>query len=283
MPEMPEVESMRRVLEPQLAGLRIEEVKVRRPEVVAHPTAAAFAAALEGLAFDGVRRRGKYLAFDLSDESRLVVHLRMTGCLLVAPPGHPEEKHTHVVFRLEDERELRFSDARRFGRIWHFRNGEPDELSGAGKLGIEPFDETLNPKYLEAKLSRRRKPIKECLLDQGVVAGIGNIYADEILFAARIAPMRPANTLTEEEWDALSRAIPERLGFFAEKGEMTPEEHLAGRGREYRNTPYLQAYGHAGDPCPVCGGELRRTVVGGRGSVYCPKCTQDPMNAAPRQ
>lgn len=247
---------------------------MRRPEVVAHPTASAFTAALEGLVFDDVRRRGKYLVFGLSDGLRLVVHLRMTGCLLVAPSGHPEERHTHVVFSLENGKELRFSDTRKFGRMWFFQSGEPDELSGMGKLGIEPFDEALNPGYLKAKLSRRKKPIKECLLDQSVVAGIGNIYADEILFAAHIAPMRPANTLSEAEWGALSQAIPERLGFFVEKGEMTPEEHLAGKGREYRSTPYLQAYGHAGDPCPVCGNELKRVTVGGRGSVYCPECAQ---------
>ena len=273
MPEMPEVESLRNVLEPQITGLRIGKVQVRRPEVVVHPTAPAFAAMLEGLVSKSTDRRGKYLVFNLSDGSELVVHLRMTGCLLVAPSEHPEERHTHVVFKLEGAKELRFSDTRRFGRLWLFQEGEPDELSGMGKLGIEPFDGALSSGYLKDKLLRRRKPIKECLLDQGVIAGIGNIYADEILFAARIAPMRSANTLTDEEWDALARAIPERLRYFTEKGEMTPEEHLAGKGREYRNTPYLQAYGHEGEPCPVCGSELKRIVVGGRGSVYCPKCT----------
>ena len=122
------------------------------------------------------------------------------------------------------------------------------------------------------RLGKRKKTIKECLLDQSVVAGIGNIYSDEILFAARIHPKRPANTLTTEEWNRLASVIPERLAFFVEKNEITPEEYLETKGQEYRNTPFLQVYGHGGEPCPVCGETLCRTVIGGRSSVYCPVC-----------
>lgn len=281
MPEMPEVEAVRRVLEPQLAGARIGTVEFRRPEVVAHPGAEAFAHALEELSFEGMGRRGKYLVFHLSDGSRIVAHLRMTGCFLLAPSDHPEERHTHVVFELDGGKELRFSDTRRFGRLWLFQDGEPDEVSGMEKLGLEPLDERLDAAYLRERLGKRKKAVKECLLDQGVVAGIGNIYADEILFASRIAPMRPASSLKKREWETLAAAIPDRLKFFIDKSVLTPEEYFAGKGQDYRNAAFLQAYGHDGDPCPVCGAKLERVVVGGRGSVYCPKCTKGAASHRP--
>ena len=196
----------------------------------------------------------------------------MTGCLLAAPPDHPMEKHTHMILRLDSGTELHFSDTRRFGRFWLIQNGEEDTYSGIGKLGLEPFDQKFGAEYLQDKLGRRKKAIKECLLDQSVIAGIGNIYSDEILFAARIHPERPANTLTKEEWDRLASAIPERLAFFIKTNETTPEEYLAAKGQDYRNTPFLRVYGHGGEPCPVCGEILCRSVIGGRSSVYCPVC-----------
>lgn len=113
------------------------------------------------------------------------------------------------------------------------------------------------------------------MLDQNVIAGIGNIYADEILFAAYIHPERPANTLTKEEWNHLASVIPERLAFFIEKNETTPEAYLAAKGQDYRNTPFLQVYGHSGEPCPACGEILCRSVIGGRSSVYCPRCQEE--------
>lgn len=114
--------------------------------------------------------------------------------------------------------------------------------------------------------------MKECLLDQGVIAGNGNIYSDEILFAARIHPAHPANSLTADEWERLAAAIPERLIFFTRKNKTTPEKNLETKGQDYRNTPFLQVYGHGGEPCPVCGERLCRIVIGGRSSVYCPSC-----------
>ena len=164
------------------------------------------------------------------------------------------------------------SDTRRFGRFWLLRQGETDTYTGIEKLGAEPFDLGFSGEYLSTRLGKRKKAIKECLLDQSVVAGIGNIYSDEILFAAHIRPARPANTLTKEEWTRLARMIPERLAYFIEKNAITPEEYLETKGQDYRNTPFLQVYGHGGELCPVCGETLCRTVIGGRSSVYCPAC-----------
>ena len=254
MPELPEVEAIKRVIEPQIRGLAIERVTVNRPEVIAHPAADAFCRRLAGQVFAGARRRGKFLILCMESGDRLILHLRMTGCLLVTPADVPEEKHTHLVFHLSGGKELRFSDMRRFGRFWLLRQGEADPYTGMEKLGAEPFDPGLSGESLSMRLGKRKKTIKECLLDQSMIAGIGNIYSDEILFAARIHPKRPANTLTTEEWNRLASVIPERLAFFVEKNEITPEEYLETKGQEYRNTPFLQVYGHGGEPCPVCGG-----------------------------
>lgn len=272
MPELPEIEAVKRVIEPQIQGLAIEQVMVNRPEVVAHPSTDEFCTRITGQFFTEIDRRGKFLILCLSGGDKVVLHLRMTGCLLVTPADYPEEKHTHLVFHLSDSRELRFSDTRRFGRFWLLRQGEADTYTGMEKLGAEPFEPGFSGEYLSTRLGKRKKAIKECLLDQNVIAGIGNIYSDEILFAARIHPERPASTLTKEEWNRLASVIPERLAFFIKKNETTPEEYLETKGQDYRNTPFLQVYGHGGEPCPICGKTLCRTVVGGRSSVYCPTC-----------
>ena len=196
----------------------------------------------------------------------------MTGCLLLTPADYPEEKHTHIVFSLTGGTELRFSDTRRFGRFWFLRKDEADIYSGVHKLGAEPFDAELTAEYLNARLGKSRKAVKECLLDQGIVAGIGNIYADEILFDAGICPVSPADSLNMEEWERLADAVPERISYFIERNKITAEEYLETKGQDYRNTPFLRVYGRAGKPCPKCGETLCRTVVGGRGSVYCPAC-----------
>lgn len=196
----------------------------------------------------------------------------MTGCLLVTPPDYPMEKHTHIIMQLNSKTELRFSDTRRFGRFWLIQSGEEDTYSGIGKLGLEPFDENLTAEYLQSKFGKRKKAIKECLLDQSVVAGIGNIYSDEILFRAEICPDRSAGSLTAEEWQRLAAEIPACLSYFTLKNHITPEDYLQTKGQDYRNTPFLQVYGHNDEPCPRCGEALIRTVIGGRSSVYCPHC-----------
>lgn len=275
MPELPEVETIKRVIEPQIQGLIIEDVTVKRPEVMAYPAADEFCRLLTGQTVSHMTRRGKFLVIQLNSNDRIILHLRMTGCLLLTPADYPEEKHTHVIFRLNNGKELRFSDTRRFGRLWLLKNGEADTYSGIEKLGTEPLDKLLTAEYLKTLLGKRKKAVKECLLDQSVIAGIGNIYSDEILFTAGIYPARPANSLNMEEWERLAAAIPERISYFIEVNKITPEEYLETKGQDYRNTPFLQVYGQEGKPCPKCGEMLCRMVVGGRGSVYCPVCQKN--------
>ncbi|MCM1180937.1 MAG: bifunctional DNA-formamidopyrimidine glycosylase/DNA-(apurinic or apyrimidinic site) lyase [Clostridium sp.] len=272
MPELPEVETIKNVIEPQIQGLIIEKATVRRPEVAAHPAADEFCRRLAGQTISHMSRRGKFLMIWLSSSDHILLHLRMTGCLLLAPADFPEEKHTHILFQLNNGMELRFSDTRRFGRFWLLGENETDTYSGVEKLGIEPLDKELTTQYLEAHFGKRKKAIKECLLEQTVIAGIGNIYSDEILFTAGIDPACPANRLRHTEWERLAVVIPERLSYFIETNKIPPEEYLETRGKDYRNTPFLQVYGQAGKPCPKCRATLCRTVIGGRGSVYCPAC-----------
>lgn len=167
MPELPEVETIKSIIEPQIQGLTIEKVTVSRPEVIAYPVASAFCNSLTGQTISQMERRGKFLI--------IALHLRMTGCLLVTPSDFPKEKHTHIVMALSDKKERRFSDTRRFGRFWLLKNGKADTYSGIDKLGIEPLSPALTAEYLNAHLGKRKKAIKECLLDQSGVAGIGNI------------------------------------------------------------------------------------------------------------
>lgn len=275
MPELPEVETIKRVIEPQIQGLMIDKVNVKRPEVVAYPAADEFCRLLTGQTISHMTRRGKFLAIHLGSNDCIILHLRMTGCLLITPADYAEEKHTHIIFRLSNGKKLRFSDTRRFGRFWLLRKDEADTYSGIAKLGAEPLDKLLTAGYLNARLGKRKKTVKECLLDQSIIAGIGNIYSDEILFTAGIYPARPANSLTMEEWERLAAAIPERISYFIKVNKITPEEYLETKGQDYRNTPFLQVYGQEGKPCPKCGETLCRMVVGGRGSVYCPVCQRE--------
>lgn len=271
MPELPEVENVKRILSPQLTGRRITGVNAIWPGVIAYPSPEEFSRAAVGAQITGMERRGKFLTIRLGDGGCIRLHLRMTGALLAAPADYPVEKYTHLRISLDDGSELRFSDMRRFGRFWLFRAGETDTVSGIERLGPEPLP-ALTADELCALLGSRKKPIKECLLDQAMIAGIGNIHGDEILYLAGISPKRPASSLDGKEWLRLSEAIPAELAAAIGHLAMTPEEYLAGGGKEYRDEPYLAVYGHAGEPCPRCGTVIEKTVLAGRGSCYCPNC-----------
>lgn len=272
MPELPEVETIKRVLEPQLQGLSITEIIVKHPDVIAWPGKDEFRELLTGQTICGMERRGKFLMIRTEHGPLVILHLRMTGCLLLTPAEFPEEKHTHLIFRLHNNLQLRFSDTRRFGRFWLLRKDETDSYSGISKLGVEPFDKALTAEYLAEHWGKRKKAVKECLLEQGGIAGIGNIYSNEILFRTGIHPARPASSLSLKEWECLAAAVPQCLSYFIEKNKISPEEYLETKGRDYRNTPFLQVYGKAGKPCPKCGSVFCRTVIGGRSSVFCPVC-----------
>ena len=272
MPELPEVETIKRIIEPQIIGQKIAGVDIRNGQVIAHLASEQFVEFLEGRTFTSMSRRGKFLSFHLDNDDELVLHLRMTGQLFVTPEDYPLEKHTHVIIHLEDGRQIRYIDVRRFGRFWYLKAGEADIVTGRNKLGPEPWDPAFTANYLQTKLGKKKKPIKEMLHDQSVVAGIGNIYSDEILFVSGIYPETKCCELTEPAWQVLAEKIPEILKWGIKTNAMSPEEYLAGKGKEYRNTPDLRAYGREGKPCVNCGADMERITICGRSSCYCPVC-----------
>jgi formamidopyrimidine-DNA glycosylase len=272
MPELPEIETVKRTLEPLICGATIIKCQLVRPEIIAHPQAAEFCKRISGQRITASGRRGKYLLIGLHSGDTLIAHLRMTGRMLCTPPTHPFHLHTHAVFTLDNGRELRFVDTRRFGRLWLQSADEIDDFSGIHRLGIEPFDEAFGATYLKDKLSHRHITIKQGILDQTVLAGLGNIYADEVLFAAAVAPIRPTGSLTDEEWQAIAAAVCPILTSSIARNGTTFSDYLDGVGREGQNMPYLQAYKRAGESCNRCGGTMVRIKVGGRSTFYCPNC-----------
>ena len=282
MPELPEVETIRRIVEPQVAGRTIRAVCLLQAQVVAHPAPEAFVRLLSEQTITSLGRRGKFLVFHFASGDRMVLHLRMTGQLLVTPPDFPMETHTHLVAPLSDGNELRYIDVRRFGRFWLLRPEESEAIAGLDRLGIEPLSEDLTGAYLREHFACRAVPIKAALLDQSVVCGIGNIYADEILYAARLHPENPCSHLSTRAWNRLAVTIRDIIAWGIETDAMTPEEYLAGKGKEYRNTPDLRAYGHEGKPCFRCGHTMKRVTIGGRSSCYCPYCQRKKQPFYPR-
>lgn len=271
MPELPEVETIRRVLLPRLKKRKIIGAQIQDPQVVSAPLPEHFLERIQGQIIEDFTRRGKFLRLLFDGGDYLTIHLRMTGCLTVEPQAAPTEKYTRIELSLDDGSRLRYEDMRRLGKFWFTENGERD-VSGAEELGVEPFDGSLTALYLRRQCEKSKKSVKSMLLDQSIVAGIGNIYSDEILFSAGIRPNKPCAALSENEFERLASSIPERLAFFIEKNAITFEEYSLSKGREYRNTPYLQVYGKGGTPCPACGATLQRIVLGGRSAVFCPHC-----------
>lgn len=272
VPELPEVETIKRIVEPQIKGQGVLWTDLRNAQIVAYPSADELQSLMLGNTITGMSRRGKFLCFCFENKDRLFLHLRMTGQLLVTPADYPEVKHTHLVIRLSGGSEIRYIDVRRFGRFWYIRHGESDAVTGIQKLGPEPTDKTLTGAYLKSALGKRQKPVKSMLHEQKVIAGIGNIYSDEILYLAGIYPGEKCSSLTEDDWQILSEKIHTVIQWGIDVNQTTPEEYLKGQGKEYRNAPYLKAYGHAGQSCEKCGAVFERIMIDGRSSTYCPNC-----------
>jgi formamidopyrimidine-DNA glycosylase len=276
MPELPEVETIVRGLRGPLIGRQFTGVRVGcedlvarpRPEPAEGPLVGEFKRRVVGQEILAVRRRGKYLIFALSGGESLIIHLRMTGRLLIKNPNDELDKHDHLIFELDDGRELRFNNVRKLGRVYLV--DDEDEI--VGKLGPEPLADDFTPADFAALFSGRRGMIKPLLLNQRFIAGIGNIYADEALFAAHVHPERRADTLTTEDIECLYNAIRQVLHQGIENRGTTLSAYRDAEGREGRNQEHLQVSRNADQPCPRCGTPIERRVVGGRGTYFCPKC-----------
>lgn len=268
---MPEVETIKRSLAPRLLGRRIEDFQAIWPGAVHNITVDRARGLMIGQVIGGLSRRGKYLLLELASGDRIVFHLRMTGQLLLRPVGSPLESHTRLVFTLSHQEELRFTDMRKFGGLDFLAAGCP-ETPGLRELGPEPLADAFTADILQGILSGRKAPLKSVLLDQHSLAGVGNIYADEILHRAGFPPTVPACSLKESEIALLHAKIREILGEGVCHRGTTKRNYVDGDGRPGEYQEKLRVYGRAGKPCTACQETIIRTVVGGRGTYYCPRC-----------
>jgi formamidopyrimidine-DNA glycosylase len=270
MPELPEVETVARGLRASLVGRTITGVEVRWARTLVPPDPAAVSRCLVGQVISGVRRRGKWILIALSDGDTLLVHLRMTGQLVLEPVGFSDDRHVRVLFFLDNGWWLRFSDQRKFGRIVL----TSDPQSQVGGLGPEPLEDDFTAERLEEMLACRRGRIKPLLLDQRFLAGLGNIYADESLWRAGVHPLRQADGLGSAEVRRLYQGIRSVLQAAIDSGGTTLADSAYrqpdGRSGEFYDL--LAVYGREGQPCVRCGAAIERIVVGQRGTHYCPRC-----------
>jgi formamidopyrimidine-DNA glycosylase len=265
LPELPEVETIKNELSPYVIGRKFADVIINDAKPVKRTSVDEFRRKLIGQSITDLERRGKYLIFRLSGGA-LVIHLKMTGSLLLNPKQ--TDRHARVIFHLDGGSQLIFTDRRRLGALWLLEN----EQAVIGKLGPEPLDAGFTIETLAERLRKRQAPIKAVLLDQGFIAGIGNMYADEALFAAKIHPLRKANSLSTQEIRRLHKAIVDVLRLaISSKGASvdTYKRPDGGLGTAHDN---FNVAHRGGKPCPVCSTTIQRLALRNRGSYFCPKC-----------
>ena len=268
MPELPEVETIAQTLRrgngsPPLPGQRITGVTIRWSRHIAMPSVTTFRRRIRGRTIADVKRRGKYLVFPL-DRGTMLIHLRMSGDLALVPADTPSGRYDRTVFYLEDGQELRFSDARKFGKI--FLLDDPDII--LGKLGPEPLDINFTPQILASRLAKHRRAIKPLIMDQTFLAGLGNIYTDEALYHARIHPLRRSDSLDMNEITALWQGVRDALKLGLHHSGASID--WVYRGGDFQH--HFRVYQRAGEPCHRCGTLIERIIVGQRGTHYCPTC-----------
>lgn len=283
MPELPEVETLRRDLAATLVGRTFTQIDVRLPKQVVTPAGLAVDELL-GRRVEALRRRAKFLIFDLSDGLALVFHLRLAGQLVhrdrdgrtLAEGGHPvpafgaplPHRSTHVIFHFDDGSVLYLTDIRQFGRVWILPEDAVQPLLDQAKLGPEPLDPAFTVEVLRARIARRGKmPLKPLLLDQRVIGGVGNIYADEIIYASGLTPATRVGDLDDAALARLHAAIKDVLGLAVRDGVA---EILNGKASPHRDFP--RVHGRAGQPCPACGTPIVKRRFAGRGTYTCPAC-----------
>jgi formamidopyrimidine-DNA glycosylase len=271
MPELPEVETVRRGLAAQIVGRTFTGISfLEWPRTLAAPAPDVFTARLAGRQVLAVRRRAKFIVLDLADDEHLAIHLRMTGQVRVLPAAAPRDRFERVALAFADGDELRFSDIRRFGRIALHTGRELVERFR--DLGPEPLDHDWQESDFRAALATRRTRLKPLLLDQTFLAGLGNIYADEALFRAHLHPLTLAAAITPEQARALHGAIREVLTDAIASGGTTFSNYRDAFGQEGDYYERRRVYGRAGEPCPACGVQIVRIIVGGRSTHFCPAC-----------
>jgi formamidopyrimidine-DNA glycosylase len=282
MPELPEVETIVNDLRPRIEGRRFTAVSIYCPEMVHHTSVEGLKRHLAGQVIKEVTRRGKYLIFRLASGEALILHLRMTGSLLLRQKGDPSlesSPYVRATFGLDDGTEILFTDRRKLGTISLVK----DENEEIGKLGPEPFDPKFTLEFLAKQLRNRKAPIKAVLCDQEFIAGIGNMYADEALFFSRIHPLREANSLSFEELKRLHKAIREVLTRAISNGGASISDYRRPGGEQGRQQYAFYAAHRGGQTCKVCATPIERIAVRNRGTYFCPKCQEEDAEPAQRR
>lgn len=271
MPELPEIEVLKRSLEPRLASRRVLEVLVHSP-ALREPLDRKSLLSLAGRRIERLGRRSKYLLIELEQGSTLVIHLGMSGRLTLAPEAVAREAHEHLSFRLDGGERLRLRDPRRFGIAFVGPTASLDRDRHFRHLGAEPLAPAVTGQQLAGLAEGRRGPVKSFLMDGRLLVGVGNIYATEALHRAGIHPARSVARIGQERWQRLAGAVVEILERAIAEGGTTLNDFTDGAGREGEFQGSLAVYGRAGAACPVCGATVRRIVQAGRSSFYCPRC-----------
>ena len=263
---------MVRDLREELAGRTIVSVEILRRDIWRSPMLDSLDALLPAQRIVGVDRRGKYILLELHSGDHLMAHLGMTGHLVVCEPDAPPAKHTHFRARLDDGRELRFDDTRRFGRLAYGSRAQLEQAHALPALGVEPLSDEFTPDALWRLLHPSTRTLKAALLDQSRVAGLGNIYIDEACFTAGVRPTRRCNRVTRAQMTALQSAIRATLLSAIVNRGSSVDDYRDVWNAKGTNQERLRVYGRGGQPCLTCNTTLKRTVVAGRTTVYCPRC-----------
>lgn len=271
MPELPEVETVRRSLEVKLVGKVIDGVKVYHNNIIANPSVEEFSNSIIKQRINKMARYGKWLIFVL-DDYYLLSHLRMEGKYFFRSSNEELNKHEHVVFSLDDDTELRYMDVRKFGKMWLIRKEDIKSTGPLIEMGLEPWDNNLSLDYLKDKFKNKKLPIKTVLLDQSIIVGIGNIYANEILYLCGINPLKKANLINDKEIDDIIKYTKEVLDKAIEAGGTTIRSYSSVDGVHGLFQRELYVHSKEGEKCIKCDSLIEKIKVGGRGTYYCPNC-----------
>ena len=274
MPELPEVETVKETLKLKLIGKKIKDVKVYYDGIIAYPEVKEFSKQIKNLPIKDIKRRGKWLMFDL-DNYYLLSHLRMEGKYFFKNKEDKVDNHEHVVFTLDDDEELRYRDTRKFGKMYLIKKEDINSIGPIKDLGLEPWDDSLTKEYLKSKYKNKKLPIKTVLLDQSIIVGIGNIYADEILFLSKLNPLIKCCDLKDNDLDNIIKYTKEVLEKAIKLGGTTIRTYTSVDGVHGRFQNELLIHGKDKDVCPNCGQPVAKIRVGGRGTYYCINCQKD--------
>ena len=274
MPEKPEVITVAKKLEKKILGKKIIDVNILYPKMIDYPDIVTFKKCIKNQTINSITTRGKWIVVEL-DTDYLLFHLRMEGKFFFRNKNDEINKHEHIIFLLDDEIELRFADVRKFAKVILIPKDKLLTMKPYTELGLEPWDKNLNVEYLKEKLKNKKLPIKTILLDQSIITGIGNIYADEILFLSKVNPLTKPNLLTDVDFDNIIKNTTKVLDKAIEEGGTTIRSYTSEEGVTGLFQNNLNVHQREGEECYTCKTKIVKIRVGGRGTYYCPKCQKE--------